>query len=106
MFFSLFFFTVIFLIPQFLNETMRGHHRHRDTFCFLDNFSHSTSNPRRTCDGLERALEFHLVDTMMSGLAVGAALGDGLLAGTTADAHAVDDESLLGAITLSTRTVG
>jgi len=51
------------------------------------------------CDGLERALEFHLVDTMMSGLAVGAALGDGLLAGTTADAHAVDDESLLGAIT-------
>jgi len=51
------------------------------------------------CDGLKRALEFHLVDTMMSGLAVGAALGDGLLAGTTADAHAVDDESLLGAIT-------
>jgi len=50
-------------------------------------------------DGLKRALELHLVDTMMSGLAVGATFGDGLLAGTTADAHAVDDESLLGAIT-------
>jgi len=50
-------------------------------------------------DGLKRALELHLVDTMMSGLAVGATFGDGLLAGTTADAHAVDDESLLGAVT-------
>ena len=54
----------------------------------------------RTGDGLKRALELHLVDTMMSGLAVGATFGDGLLAGTTADAHAVDDESLLGAVTL------
>ena len=52
---------------------------------------------------MKRALEFHLVDTMMSGLAVGAALGHGLLAGTATNAHAVDDESLLGAVTLRKR---
>jgi len=49
-------------------------------------------------NGLERALEFHLVDTMMSGLAVSAAFGNGLLAGSTANAHAVDDETLFGTI--------
>jgi len=49
-------------------------------------------------DRLKRALEFHLVDAMMSGFAVRAAFGDGLLAGTAADAHAVDDETLLGAV--------
>jgi len=49
-------------------------------------------------NGLEGALELHLVDAMVGGLAVGAALGDGLLTGTAADAHAVNDESLLGAV--------
>jgi len=52
-------------------------------------------------DRLKRTLELHLVDTMVSGLAIGATLGNGLLAGTAADAHAVDDESLLGAVTQS-----
>ena len=54
-----------------------------------------------TGNGLEGALELHLVDAMVGGLAVGAALGDGLLTGTAADAHAVNDESLLGAVSLS-----
>jgi len=49
-------------------------------------------------DGLERALEFHLVDTMMSWLAIGAAFGNGLLARSASDADAVDHETLLGAI--------
>ena len=57
---------------------------------------------RLTSDGLEGALEFHLVDTVMSGFAVRAAFGDRLLAGSTANAHAVDDETLLGAVTLKT----
>jgi len=52
-------------------------------------------------DGLERALELHLVDTVVSGLAISAALGNGLLAGTTADTNAVDDKSLLGAVAQS-----
>jgi len=49
-------------------------------------------------DRLQRALEFHLVDTMMSRFAVSAAFGNWLLAGTAADAHAVDDETLLGSV--------
>jgi len=53
-------------------------------------------------DGLERALEFHLVDTVMSGFAVCAAFSDRLLAGTAANAHAVNDETLLGAVTQAT----
>ena len=57
---------------------------------------------RLTGDGLERALEFHLVDTVMSGFAVCAAFSDRLLAGTAANAHAVNDETLLGAVTLKT----
>ena len=55
---------------------------------------------RLTGDGLERALEFHLVDTVMSGLAIGATFGNGLLARTATDAHAVNDESLFGAVAL------
>ena len=50
---------------------------------------------------MKGALELHLVDAVVGGLAVGAALGDGLLTGTAADAHAVNDESLLGAVSLS-----
>ena len=52
---------------------------------------------------MERALELHLVDTVVSGLAISAALGDGLLAGTTADTNAVDDKSLFGAVALERR---
>ena len=37
---------------------------------------------------------------MMSGLAVSATLGNRLLSGTAANAHAIDDESLLGAVPL------
>merc|ERR1719259_852820 len=54
-------------------------------------------------DGLERALELHLVDTVVSGLAISAALATGFLAGTTADTNAVDDKSLLGAVAQSAR---
>jgi len=49
-------------------------------------------------DRLKRALEFHLVDTVMGWLAISAALGNGLLARSASDANAVDHESLLGAI--------
>jgi len=54
-------------------------------------------------DGLKRALELHLVDAVVSGLAIRASLGDGLLAGTAANADAVDDESLLRAVSQSAR---
>jgi len=54
-------------------------------------------------NGLKRALELHLVDAVVSGLAVGASFGHGLLAGTAANSDAVDDESLLRAISQSAR---
>ena len=41
-----------------------------------------------------------MVDAVVSGLAIRASLGDGLLAGTAANADAVDDESLLRAVSL------
>jgi len=50
-------------------------------------------------DGLEGSLEFHLVDSVVSRLAISAAFGDGLLAGSAANANAVDHETLLRAIT-------
>ena len=53
-----------------------------------------------TGDGLKWTLEFHLIDAMVGRLAISASLGDGLLAGTTANADAVNDESLLRAISL------
>jgi len=52
---------------------------------------------------LKRALELHLVDAMMGGLAVSASLGHGLLAGTAANTDAIDDESLLRAVSQSAR---
>merc|ERR1719282_1549196 len=52
-------------------------------------------------DGLKWTLEFHLIDAMVGRLAISASLGDGLLAGTTANADAVNDESLLRAISQS-----
>jgi len=54
-------------------------------------------------NGLERALEFHLIDSMVSGLAVRAALGNGLLTRTAADADAVDHKPLLGAVSQPAR---
>jgi len=54
-------------------------------------------------DRLERALELHLVDAMMSRLAVSASFGNGLLARTASDADAVDHKPLLGAVTQSAR---
>jgi len=54
-------------------------------------------------DRLERALELHLVDSVVSGLAIRATLGNGLLARTTADTHSVNDESLLSAVTQPAR---
>jgi len=49
-------------------------------------------------DGLVVAGVLELVNTVASGLAVGLTLDDGPLATTTANAHAVDDEALLGLV--------
>jgi hypothetical protein len=49
-------------------------------------------------NALEVSLGLDLVDSVVGGLAIGGALGDLLLAATTADTDAVDQESLLGAV--------
>jgi hypothetical protein len=56
--------------------------------------------------GLEGALVLELVHTLVGGLAVGGALGDGPLAATAADAHAVDDVALLGLVAQAAGLIG
>lgn len=57
-------------------------------------------------DRLQSTVWLQLVDTMTLGLAVGASLGDGALAATTADTNSVDDVSLLGTVSQTTSLVG
>jgi len=55
---------------------------------------------------LEGTLVLELVHTLVGGLAIGGSLGDRPLAASTADADAVDNVSLLGLVSETTRLVG
>jgi len=57
-------------------------------------------------DGTEGPLELEGVDTLGGGLTVDATLPDLPLTATTADAHSVDDEALLGLVAETAGLVG